>query len=149
MRRLFFLFPMLVIVFLDQATKHWCAIHLEQNIATPFLDHVGYLTLMHNTRGAFSLFPLPIALFVGITSILLLGLLWFVLAADHSYRTQILAGLILGGGLGNLLDRIRLGYVVDFLDFRYWPVFNLADSAVSVGMILVILLLLRKPSAAS
>lgn len=46
-------------------------------------------------------------------------------------------GLILGGALGNLLDRLRLGYIIDFLDFRVWPVFNLADSAITVGIILL------------
>jgi len=45
--------------------------------------------------------------------------------------------MILGGALGNLLDRLRLGYIVDFLDFRVWPVFNLADSAITVGVIVL------------
>jgi len=52
--------------------------------------------------------------------------------------------LILGGALGNLIDRVRFGYVVDFLDFRIWPVFNIADSAITIGTILAILHLLKR-----
>jgi signal peptidase II len=47
-------------------------------------------------------------------------------------------GLVLGGAIGNFIDRIRLGYVVDFIDFRVWPVFNIADSAVTIGVIMLV-----------
>lgn len=53
-------------------------------------------------------------------------------------------GLILGGALGNLTDRVRLGAVVDFLDFQVWPIFNVADSCITVGAVLVALQLLRR-----
>jgi signal peptidase II len=58
--------------------------------------------------------------------------------------TCVLA-LIVGGAIGNLIDRIRLGYVVDFLDFRIWPVFNAADSAISIGTIVLIIYIIKKP----
>lgn len=57
---------------------------------------------------------------------------------------QVSLALILGGAMGNLIDRVRLGAVIDFLDFRIWPVFNVADSCITVGVILTLLRLLRK-----
>ena len=53
----------------------------------------------------------------------------------YSKKKQLVLSLILGGACGNLIDRLRLGYIVDFLDFRIWPVFNLADSAITVGIV--------------
>ncbi len=60
---------------------------------------------------------------------------------------QLCLALILAGALGNLIDRIRLGYVVDFLDFRIWPVFNVADSAITIGVVLLILQILKQKDA--
>ena len=55
-------------------------------------------------------------------------------------------GLILGGALGNLFDRIRFGYIIDFLDFRVWPVFNIADSAITIGMLILVIMLCTRSS---
>ena len=55
--------------------------------------------------------------------------------------THVIFGLILGGAIGNIIDRLRFGYVVDFFDLHWWPVFNVADSAISIGIISLLLLL--------
>lgn len=61
----------------------------------------------------------------------------------ESISVTLTFGLVLGGTVGNLIDRFRFGYVTDFIDFGFWPVFNIADSAVTVGVILFALILLR------
>ena len=63
--------------------------------------------------------------------------------------TQVFLSLILAGAIGNLIDRVRFGYVIDFLDFRIWPVFNIADSAITIGTILLALQILRHKPAVS
>jgi len=68
----------------------------------------------------------------------------FVPKFFHKGRsTQVFLSLILTGAIGNLIDRVRFGYVIDFLDFRIWPVFNIADSAITIGTILLALQILR------
>ncbi|MCL4513522.1 MAG: signal peptidase II [Candidatus Eremiobacteraeota bacterium] len=135
MRRFFFLFPACLVVILDQMTKIWCVHHLILNHSEPFIDHILYLTLTYNSRGAFSLFPFPNLFFIAMTLILIGFFLFYALRYNLSYTLQLFIGLLIGGGIGNLIDRIRLGYVIDFLDLRFWPVFNFADSAVTVSMI--------------
>ncbi len=145
MRRLFFLVPVVGSVVLDQISKHWCMTHLNPNVSVPFLDHWLFLTLTYNPRGAFSLLGLPNCVFIAIVSVLIIALVYYVVRSASSLGIQCIVGLIIGGGFGNLIDRVRLGSVVDFLDLRFWPVFNVADSAVSVGMFLFVVSTLRKP----
>lgn len=139
MRRFLFLVSGLAVFFLDQLTKEWCLRHLTENVSVPWLDHWVYLTLTTNPRGAFSLFPFPNRLFIGLILGLLTFFLVYVLRWQRSWKTQIWVGLVVGGGAGNLMDRIHYGAVIDFIDLRFWPVFNVADSAVSVAMICLVL----------
>ncbi len=114
---------------LDQLTKAFASAHLVPGEPVPVLGNFLRLTLVHNTGAAFGLFPgsrLPFIL----VSVLAIAVVLYVLL-----------GWILGGALGNLLDRIRWGRVVDFIDVGIgtvrWPVFNVADSAVTLGVILL------------
>lgn len=77
---------------------------------------------------------------VSIVVLVLVGLC----TSPQKLRSQWGIGLILGGAVGNWMDRIRLGAVVDFLDFRIWPVFNFADTAITIGVGLFLLELMRK-----
>lgn len=137
-----------MIVFVaDQATKAWALAALAGVPTLPVLPGLFHLTLVRNPGVAFGLFKdhsLPVSLgTVGI----LLGLLWSTFRraqAGPSSFWMISLGLILGGAFGNLLDRVRVGGVVDFLDFRVWPVFNVADSCITIGAALMIWDLLRK-----
>ena len=113
------------------------------------LPPVFHLTLVRNTGIAFGLFrDQPQLLFF--VNILILASL-FVLIGLRLFRRpmlQIGVGLIAGGGLGNLMDRLRLGTIVDFLDFHvgsfHWPVFNIADSAICIGTLLLLWALFQK-----
>ncbi len=142
----------LVVVVLDQATKLAAAAWLEYGVPLAVLPGFN-LTLLHNTGAAFSLFHdqsgwqrwffAGIALIVGIVVVLWLNRL------DRRERWAPFAlALILGGAAGNLIDRLYLGYVIDFIQIYYdrwaWPAFNVADSAISVG---AVMLILRGPGA--
>jgi signal peptidase II len=108
------------------------------------------LTYTTNTGAAFGLFPDHGALFVGIAFVVIAAILVYYRQLPAGYFLVRLAlGLQLGGALGNLVDRLRQGYVVDFFDFNFWPMqdwalFNVADSAIVVGTCLLALVMLRE-----
>lgn len=130
-----------LMVVLDLATKAWASAALSYGqpvVLTPFFN----FTLLHNDGAAFSFlagaggwqrwfFALAA---VGISLILIV---WVPRAATQRPREALALALILGGALGNLYDRVALGYVVDFIVVHYqehhWPAFNIADSAISIG----------------
>jgi signal peptidase II len=130
------------VLVLDQAAKALASSHLLLGQPVPILGEFVRLTLVHNTGAAFGLFPgsrLPFILI----SVLAIGVVLYLFARD-AYRTllnRLLLGCILGGAIGNLVDRVRWGRVVDFIDVGWgsfrWPVFNVADSAVTLGVILL------------
>lgn len=138
------IFPLtaLLIVVADQFSKLW----IRSNLATgESLFEVGFfrLTRVHNTGAAFGLFqgqsfPLTIIALVGVAALLLYALFFHHKLPFLKNRLGKLAlGLVLGGTVGNLIDRIYLGYVTDFIDFNFWPAFNIADSAIVVGTIIL------------
>lgn len=140
LKRLSSLFLAGGVVLLDQLTKAIAETSLVPGISQPVLDPFFHLTLVRNPGIAFGLFQnVGSLLFVIITaSILALGLVGVRLGNSPS-MTPYGIGLILGGAVGNWIDRVRGGAVIDFLDFRIWPVFNLADTAITVGVGLFLL----------
>jgi len=135
----------LAVALLDQLSKHWVSAsfrYAEVRPVTAFFN----LVLAHNQGAAFSFlasaagwqrgFFIAIALIAIVVIVVLLARY----AREHLFCLSL--ALILGGAIGNVADRIALGYVVDFLDFhlagRHWPAFNLADSAISVGAVLMV-----------
>lgn len=132
---------------LDRATKNWATEFLAPVRSRPLFDDWFRLTYVENTGIAFGLGAgrdLPLAA-VSLVALLLV----IVLAFDRRSRTWtrgVALGLIVGGAAGNLHDRLRWGSVIDFLDFGYrrnwWPVFNVADTAISIGVVLFALTLL-------
>ena len=123
----------------DQWLKYWIVNHLAVGESMPFIPHILQLERLHNYGAAFSSLTGKTAFLLGMTVVLLLVLA--VLLARRVVRHPlgvIACVLILGGGIGNMIDRVTLGYVVDMFDlllFEY-PVFNLADCFVVVGAIL-------------
>lgn len=109
----------------------------------PGVAHLFQFTHVSNTGAAFGLFPTGSLLFAVVAVVVGLVILVynFQLPAGN-LLLRLALGLQLGGALGNLLDRLRLGHVTDFLDFGPWPVFNLADTAVVAGVVLLGLLML-------
>jgi signal peptidase II len=131
----------IAVILLDQFSKNL----VEQSLAlyevwAPFPALEPYFRFIHaaNTGAAFGLFP-DISLFFGLMALLVSGFIIYynhTLPADNRWL-RVALGLTLGGALGNLIDRLRLGHVTDFLDFGPWPVFNVADMAVVSGAILL------------
>jgi signal peptidase II len=149
---LFFLWLSLLVLLLDVLTKGWAQAYLEPYTAVPIFPGFN-LTLAYNTGAAFSLLATasfgPNLLFSGIALVVsLLILQWLYCSPRHARLFNFGLALILGGAVGNLWDRLRYHQVTDFLDFYlrswHWPVFNIADAAVSTGALLVIWSCLRK-----
>ncbi len=142
------IFPLvaLVIVCADQLSKLWLKSHLAPG-ETLFEAGTFRITHVHNTGAAFGLFQgqssaLTVVALVGVVLILVCALFMRRFPPLNSVWVRLALGLILGGTIGNLVDRFRLGYVVDFIDIGWWPAFNLADSALVVGAIILALTLL-------
>ncbi|MCS7178748.1 MAG: signal peptidase II [Anaerolineae bacterium] len=140
-------------VALDQATKSWIVAHMslgESREVAPWLNAIFSLTYVTNTGIAFGLFQ-------GLGDVLLIVALLAVGAMFIYYRhlppgpllLPIALGLQLGGALGNLIDRLTRGAVVDFIDLNFWPlhhwpIFNLADASIVTGVALLVLMILSK-----
>ncbi len=138
---MYFFLTAFLTVLADQLTKLWIQSSMFMGQSFPFLGHVVYLTYVRNTGGAFSLLRGRSLLFIVVACLVLLAMLIFIrriLGMDRVWTFSL--GLVAGGTLGNLIDRLRLGgSVVDFIDFRFWPVFNVADSAITIGMVILAL----------
>ncbi|MFV9505827.1 MAG: signal peptidase II [Oscillochloridaceae bacterium umkhey_bin13] len=137
------------VVLLDQLSKAWVVNTLGPIPLTQFIPVLGdqvRIAYAHNTGIAFSMLQGHPELLTGLAIVIITGALIFYATQLPNHRpiVQLIMGLIVGGGLGNLIDRIRLGYVVDFISVGWFPIFNLADSALTVGATLLILLFLRE-----
>jgi signal peptidase II len=143
-----------LVVLLDQASKGVARAWLDYGQPLPVLPGFN-LTLLHNTGAAFSLLDDASGwqrwLFSGIALVVAAVVVgWLATLGPEERWVPCALALILGGALGNLVDRVHLGYVVDFIQVYYqrwsWPAFNVADSAITVG---ALMLLLRGPRARS
>ena len=139
----------LIIVLADQVTKWSVVRSIPLNQSRPALGKIMVLTHTQNSGGAFSLMQGNPFVFI-IVAVLAIGALVFAYSKyqRNNLPMSVALALALGGAIGNLVDRIRYGYVVDFFDFHggtdrnLFPIFNVADSAISVGIILLMAMLL-------
>ncbi|HHY38265.1 MAG TPA: signal peptidase II [Clostridia bacterium] len=129
---------------LDQISKVMIGTWMYPGESRPLIPGLLYLTYVKNTGGVFGVFPRSTWVFI-VSSLVLLGAFFVAISmARNSPYARFLfsgklsnlgVGAVVGGALGNLVDRLRFGAVVDFLDFRVWPVFNLADIGIVVGVV--------------
>ena len=133
------------LVILDQITKLLVSANLRLNESYPVFKGILHITRVHNTGIAFGFFKGMLFIFIFLS---IAVIFFIILSADRFRRGYacLQTGLlfILAGTIGNLIDRIRLGHVIDFIDLQIWPVFNIADSAITIGAILFILGCFRK-----
>lgn len=136
------LLTVFAVVLLDRVTKVFFSNLLSLGESLPVVRDVLHMTLVHNTGIAFGLFKNQGAVFIIIPIIavilLVFNIYYYRRSGEELSHLYILAfSLILGGAIGNLADRIIYGYVIDFIDFRIWPVFNIADSAITIGAVII------------
>jgi len=127
------------IISLDQFTKFIISKNLALGQSIPVAPGVFSLSLVHNRGAAFGLMKGQVGLFI-IFSIAAIILIVLDLKRGRSGRRasyDLALALILAGAAGNLIDRWHLGYVIDFLDFHVWPVFNIADSCITIGAVML------------
>ena len=143
-----------VIVVVDQVTKWWVHRTMALHESVPIVDGFFNLTYVRNVGAAFGLFGdlpaairLPLLLLVSVGAIVLLVLLLRSLGPDQPGLRLALSAVV-GGAIGNLIDRVRAGEVVDFFDVYWgqyhWPAFNVADSCISVGVVVMLILSFRQ-----
>ncbi len=140
---------LLLVALLDQASKAWMVALLAEGGSRPLLPGVFQLTLTYNTGAAFSLLREHPQWLTLLTGLIFAGLVAYAFRPRQALPAERWAlALILGGALGNLIDRLRLGKVVDFLDVVaiHYPVFNLADSFIFCGVAWLVLIHLRPPA---
>jgi signal peptidase II len=137
----------LLVLVADQTSKYLVLSNLNPGQSwNPVASLTRWVSITHvtNTGAAFGLFPDQSSLFVVIAVIVVAAIIFYYRhLPTGQWWIKVSLGLQLGGALGNLMDRLRMGYVIDFIDFKIWPVFNLADSAIVIGVAILAYYLLR------
>lgn len=127
----------------DQLTKALVKMHMAPNQSIPVIDNILHLTYVQNTGAAFSLLKGRVFFFVVVSFAVIAVIVYYLIRLPKEKKLfKFTLALVLGGAFGNLVDRLRFGYVVDFIDFRIWPVFNVADSSVVIGVLLLLYLVM-------
>ncbi len=133
----------LLVVLLDQLSKFLITRYLEIGESIPFVGNAIYITRSQNSGIAFSMLDgktwIPIWV-----SVIAIGLVLYYYDEIEDKATALFVGLVAGGIVGNLIDRLVFGFVIDFIDFRFWPVFNVADTALTLGVLGIIAVAIRK-----
>jgi signal peptidase II len=161
MQRRRWLVPLIIgvlVLICDQVTKNWilqtlgpspCAVNGCP--AIPIVDDWINIIYSRNTGVAFGLFQHMSPVLTIVSLLISLGAIYVytVYLPNQAWSVQVSIGLIVGGAIGNIVDRLRLGYVVDFIQVGWWPVFNVADSAISVGATILAIYLMLIPEEPS
>ncbi len=128
-----------IVFILDRVTKMAIIGSMSYGESIKVIPGVFHITFVLNNGTAFGLLKGQNASLSVFSILAIIAISFYVIVKKKQGMVISLAlGLILGGALGNLLDRIRLGHVIDFFDFRVWPVFNVADSCITIGIVLLL-----------
>lgn len=141
-----FIIPILIIIF-DQLTKYWAVSTLMREEPIVLINNFLQLNFVKNYGAAFGIMMNQRVFFIIITVIIVIGMLYYIRKYNNTKIMNYSLVMILGGAIGNFIDRLRLGYVIDFIDVNFWgvydfPVFNIADSFIVIGTILLVILVL-------
>jgi signal peptidase II len=128
----------LVVFVLDRVTKSLVVAQVPYGTEVSVVGRVVGITNVHNSGAAFGVAPAGASLFLIASVVVAVGLVVYIVRTPGSVWTDAVLGLVMGGTLGNGYDRIVNGTVTDFINFHFWPVFNVADSAISIGVVLLV-----------
>ncbi len=137
-RSLSWLLPAAVVLAIDQVTKAWVASHLAIGSRTWLVGHLVSLTPLYNSGAAFSLLPHQ-AYWLGVIGVAAAVVVAVVAALTRQLWLGVTLGVLLGGIIGNLISRFRGQAVLDFIKLPHWPAFNVADMAITVAAVVLIL----------
>jgi len=130
----------LFVFILDRLSKTAILENFSQGESSKVFPNFLHITVVFNSGAAFGLLKNMTPFFIVVSFVVLAVIVLYVVrAAWIDFAVSVALGLVAGGAAGNLVDRIKLGYVIDFLDIRVWPVFNIADSAITIGASLLVL----------
>jgi len=136
-----------LILILDQVSKSLFEIYFKLNESFTVIKNFFYITIAHNTGGAWSILNNHSYIFIVFSFIALILLIKFMFSFKNNLRNNIAFACTCAGIMSNLADRLFLGYVRDFLDFKIfgydYPIFNIADIAIVVGVILLIVAIIK------
>lgn len=141
---LFISLLIIIVIILDQLTKYIVSKYMQVSQSIPLIKNILHITYIQNTGAGFGILKgwNTILIFV---SLIIVGIILFYFdRIIKEEQIHIPIALILGGAIGNIIDRIFLGYVIDFIDFRIWPAFNVADSCVTIGALWLIFYFWKK-----
>lgn len=135
-----------LVIVIDQATKYWIQSRMAYGESSPVIREVFHITYILNPGAAFGILENKTWFFIAVALVLLAGVAYLYprLSANQP-MVKLGAGLLVGGAIGNLIDRVRIGYVIDFFDFRIWPIFNVADICIVCGVACLAYYLLMIP----
>jgi signal peptidase II len=128
-----------IVILIDQYTKYIVRHNFIEGKSVKLLNNVVYLTYVKNQGAAFGMLQGGRWIFVAIALIVIVFMLLSIKFIVANNVLLIGSSLLMGGIIGNAIDRVFLGFVTDFIDFRFWPVFNVADSAVDIGLGIIVL----------
>ena len=136
---MYFLIVALLVIIFDQLTKYYVVSNFYLGESVPVIENIFHWTYILNPGAAFGMFEGSRWFFVVIAIGVLVGI-WYMKDEinEGGWMMQYGAALFGGGAIGNLIDRARSGLVIDFFDFRIWPVFNVADIAICVGVAMIL-----------
>lgn len=123
-----------IVILIDQVTKYYIKTNMLIGESIPVIPKIFHITYIQNSGGAFGMFQDKTTFFVIVSIIAIILLIFFYFLSSNNLLIKIALSIILGGAIGNLIDRIINKKVVDFFDFRIWPIFNIADIAICIGM---------------
>ena len=150
---MFFYGILFIILLLDQITKYMIVQKISLQYSTDIISGFLSLSLLNNERGAFGLLVLDKSVFIVVSLVLIITIIWYYHNAIAHKTVNVFwslsIGMVAGGALGNLIDRIRYGYVIDFIDVHIgtafqWPVFNIADVGITIGLGIIVLKILTE-----
>lgn len=132
------------IVLTDQIIKFFILKNFQAGQSLPVIKSIFHITLVFNSGGAFGMFANATSMLIFAPVFVIFAISVFLARRNSGYGIQAALASIVAGAVSNLADRLRFGYVVDFLDFRIWPVFNIADAAITLGTLWLLCKIMAK-----